>query len=196
MFEMFENIDWKYIGPLCIFTIITLLVLVLIISYRFWSFYKYTKSHNGSVVVKKSSIPNAGDGVFSTKAIPNGEIIEICPLIIDDTENVKNGNLRDYMFDGYSFDEKGRLGNKVVMALGYGGMYNHSYSPNCKYTFDYINNRMLINAIRDIKPGEELFIFYGIPYWTTRSPSETNIEKNESLQQTVKIKGNGDSGRE
>ena len=190
---MFENVNWPYVGPLCLFTILALTVLVLMISYRFWSFYSNVKSYNANVVVKTSTLKDAGKGVFATKSIPNGEIVELCPLIIDETKNVRNGTLRDYLFDGHAFDENSKLGNKLVMALGYGAMYNHSMTANCKYTFDFSNKIMMINATRDINPGEELFIYYGVPYWSTRQCADSSMKKNDN---TTNTKENGSSGSE
>lgn len=47
-----------------------------------------------------------------------------------------------------------------AMVLGFGSLFNHSYSPNAEYEQDFNNMRMKYRAIRDIKMNEEIFINY------------------------------------
>jgi SET domain-containing protein len=48
--------------------------------------------------------------------------------------------------------------NKFAVALGYGSLYNHSYEPNAKYIRK--KDKILFQAIKDIKSGEEITINY------------------------------------
>jgi SET domain-containing protein len=45
------------------------------------------------------------------------------------------------------------------VALGYGSLYNHSYSPNARY-LDVGRMTKAFISLRDIAPGEEITINY------------------------------------
>ena len=47
----------------------------------------------------------------------------------------------------------------VAVALGFGSLYNHSYSPNARYE-DWEPNKKRYVAITDIAAGEEVTINY------------------------------------
>jgi SET domain-containing protein len=47
----------------------------------------------------------------------------------------------------------------VALALGFGSIYNHSYSPNARYD-DVGRLTKVYTALRDILPGEEITINY------------------------------------
>ena len=48
---------------------------------------------------------------------------------------------------------------RVAVALGYGSLYNHSYTPNAHYV-DVDQCRKRFVALRDIEAGEEITINY------------------------------------
>ncbi len=48
---------------------------------------------------------------------------------------------------------------QTVVALGYGSLYNHSYSPNARYEDANPRTKLFI-ALRDIQPGEEIVVNY------------------------------------
>lgn len=109
--------------------------------------------HTDAVVVKR--VRGKGRGVFARRFIAEGEDIERVPLLILPEVEV------------YGEDEASRLGDycfywgpgKVALALGYGSLYNHSYTPNATY-LDLPNQTKLFRALRDIQPGEEITINY------------------------------------
>lgn len=106
------------------------------------------------IIVKKSNI--SGRGVFATDDIKRGEIIEICPVILlskNDFKVIKKTILNYYYFE---YSDK----NPAAIVLGYGGLYNHSYTPNSRYLYDYKNDLFTVKAIRNIKRGEEIFFNY------------------------------------
>ena len=49
---------------------------------------------------------------------------------------------------------------QVVIALGYGSMYNHSYEPNAKYKRNFSNQTITFVAIKPIKKREEITVNY------------------------------------
>ena len=105
-----------------------------------------------------------GHGVFATRKIAKGAIIERCPYIVIDDDDVAEANrLQDYLFT--SPDEEG----DYLCVLGYGMVYNHSDSPNAEWEIDDDDIRFVrFTALREIKKGEEILHSYGQEYWTTR----------------------------
>lgn len=106
------------------------------------------------VTIQQSETIN-GSGVFSKENIKKGEIIEIAPLIllpIKDFKHIKKTNLYYYYFE--------YTNKHFVIALGTASLYNHSYSPNARYLYDYKNKKLIIKAIKNIKSNSEIFINY------------------------------------
>lgn len=106
-----------------------------------------------------------GHGVFATRDIARGEIIERCPYIVIDDEDVAEANrLQDYLFT--SPDEPG----DYLCVLGYGMIYNHSDQPNAEWEIDDEDIRYVrFTALQDIKKGAEILHSYGTEYWQTRA---------------------------
>ncbi len=100
---------------------------------------------------------NRGRGVFTTKNIPSGTVIEVSPVIeltTKERKQIEGTKLYHYIF------EWGASRRKAAMALGYISMYNHSFEPNCEYEQDYEARTMTIRTIRNVKKGEELYFSY------------------------------------
>lgn len=99
---------------------------------------------------------NRGRGVFTSEDISEDDIIEICPLIL-----VPSGELKELdktIFYDYYFllpNEK-----DACIALGYGSLYNHSNLPNACVVFDLENDSLQIHAIKNIAAGSEILINY------------------------------------
>lgn len=100
-----------------------------------------------------------GRGVFALKDFREGEVVETCPtILLNDNEVV--GRLRDYIYDSHRPD-------KCVLMFGYGSLYAHSAEPNLyhrqagRLTVEFV-------ALRDIASGEELTHNYGPDYWNGR----------------------------
>lgn len=99
---------------------------------------------------------NRGRGVFATKDFTSGEIIEICPVLIlneQESKNYENTILGNYLYEWES-EEDGAI------ILGYGLIYNHSYTPNAEYVRNFSDKTMTYQAVKDIKAGEEILINY------------------------------------
>ena len=110
--------------------------------------------------LKKSTIEDAGIGVFSTSHIKMGEKLEtlfndddVRWVTGDEFENLKvAGELKENFAiqydDGYSMPAD-------FNCMSVGWYLNHSDSPNLHFNevYEYF-------ASRDIRPGEELFINY------------------------------------
>lgn len=98
-----------------------------------------------------------GMGVFAAEPIPEGAVIEVCPVLLFPQSEL--AAVRQTLLDDYYFDW-GEEGEWYAVALGYGSLYNHAYEPNADYGMDFENNTIDIYALRDLEPGEEIFINY------------------------------------
>ena len=70
-----------------------------------------------------------GRGVFARRAIKKGEVIEKVPVILIPKETVV-GNAFGKVLDKYVFWWNNKT---LAISLGYGSMYNHSFTPNAEY---------------------------------------------------------------
>lgn len=130
--------------------VIIILIILLLLKYK----NKFVMSAY-PIRVDHSSV--SGYGVFATRDIRKGEIIEECPYI-DCKQAEIIGKLRDYVFTLNP--------HHVALAFGYGSMYNHQDDTNAEWA---IKDKLEITALKNIKQGEEIFINYGNGYWKTRS---------------------------
>lgn len=94
-------------------------------------------------------------GLIATENIPQGTILEKCPVILYRNTHAK-------------YIDKTIIGNYVFrwdkrvdcVVLGYGSLYNHSNTPNVLYERNVKEHVMIYKAISNIKKGEELTINY------------------------------------
>ena len=107
------------------------------------------------ISVKES--PGKGRGVFAERNLKRGEIIESCPVIVLPAEEVDAFELTQLYNYYFAWDE---ASEEAAIALGYGSLYNHSYTPNAKYRKDFDNNLLKYICIRDIQKDEEITINY------------------------------------
>jgi len=107
----------------------------------------------------KYSFQIEGRGAFATDSYSKGDTIEICPGILQKTEEA-NGKIRDYLF---RYDK-----DYSMVGFGYCSMYNHSDTPNA--TWEILDEEKIkITATKNISKGEEIFVSYGNEYWKTRT---------------------------
>lgn len=98
-----------------------------------------------------------GRGVFTSKDIAAGTIVEISPVIVmslEDRKLLDKTLLYNYIF------EWGENKDRCCMALGLIPIYNHSCPSNCEYCVDVEAEVMMIKTVFDIKEGEELTTNY------------------------------------
>ena len=108
----------------------------------------------------KYSYQIESNGGFSNKKINKGDIIEVCPIILEKTIAINNTEkLKNYHFN---YDNE-----KSAIALGYCSMYNHSDTPNASWVI-IDETSMKIQATTDIESDEEILVSYGNEYWNTR----------------------------
>jgi uncharacterized protein len=112
-------------------------------------------------------VEGKGLGVFAREAIAEGETIEVCPLMsLGKTPGHKN---QDPFFNyRFAYPREGRHnGNEdMVVAWGYGSLYNHSNTPNADWLDIENDIAFKFIAIKSIQPEEEICINYGSSgYW-------------------------------
>ena len=121
-----------------------------------------TISAPSKVYIDDSVIAGAGRGVFAKDAIKEGELIEACPVVAL-TDKKDRSRLRKTGLVNYYF-LWGEKRDHAAICLGWGAVYNHSFSPNARFEKHLEDNRMDFHALRDIAPGEEIVVNYnGVP---------------------------------
>jgi len=106
-----------------------------------------------------------GYGVFAKTLITKGEIIEECPVI---RMELDASAPCWHVLESYRFNWPCGMGDKIeyqAVATGYGSLYNHSDTPNAAWKSSIPRNTFFFYAIRDILPGEEILVYYGVGYW-------------------------------
>lgn len=123
-----------------------------------------------ALLVKRSRLPNAGKGLFTTKFIPkDSRIIQYRGEVIgwsDYNERVKRGEdgylfyfNRNYCIDAYNTPQyKARYANDAMGIVRIKGVRNNSY-------YETEGDKCFIVASRDIKAGEEIYCDYTRDYW-------------------------------
>jgi SET domain-containing protein len=98
-----------------------------------------------------------GRGIFATREIQKGELIHESPVIItlkDEYKYLKKTVLLEYVF-WWREDYK-----ECALALGYGSLFNHSYTPNALYKRKLTKGTIDFFAHTVIFAGEEILINY------------------------------------
>lgn len=104
-----------------------------------------------------AQLPGKGRGVVAFRDFSAGALIERPPVIVisrDDVRLIRQTRLVSYYF------EWGDDCDQAAIALGYGSLYNHSYTPNARYVFRESEECLEFIALRDIEAGEEITINY------------------------------------
>lgn len=107
------------------------------------------------------TIKGKGRGVFCNANILEGEIIEICPVIIIPAKEFSAlcaTSLIDYSFY-FNKEEK-----TLSLTMGFGSMYNHKQFPNAVYMLNKEERQMVFTAHENIKARTEICINYGGEY--------------------------------
>ncbi len=109
------------------------------------------------IYVDTSRIPNSGRGVFARVGIKKGEIIERCPVI--DVPSGDVANLSESVLNTY-FYYLGKDRERVLITLGFGAIYNHTYAPNATYIEKLNEGIVEFVAIKDISKDDEITVNY------------------------------------
>ncbi|SDC54680.1 hypothetical protein SAMN02799630_00044 [Paenibacillus sp. UNCCL117] len=131
------------------------------------------------IEIKTSSLSDGefNRGVFATRNIAKGELIHEAPVIPYPNEqhvHIEKTLLADYMFEYGA--------NHTALLLGYGMLFNHSYTPNAYYDLNFDNHTVDFFAYTDILAGEEILINYNgevdcdDPLWFNENKEEASSE--------------------
>jgi uncharacterized protein len=140
-----------------------------------------------ALLIKKSTLPQAGKGLFtSTRILKDEKIVEYKGEIIDWKEYEKRV-LEDR--DGYLFyinrkrcidafntpQHKARYANDAAGLSRVKGLRNNA-------VYEIFGNKCFIVATRDIEAGEEIFVSYSKDYWDCiRYNIKNNLYKTKEL---------------
>jgi len=94
-----------------------------------------------------SAIPGAGQGVFTRVPLAPGDRLEVIGVL------VPADSVSDHC-STFADHHKFRVGDNVLVPLGFGGMANHSDEPNLLKVVE--GDRTYLVAVRPIAVGEEL----------------------------------------
>ena len=111
---------------------------------------------NDKIRVAKSKV--AGYGVFAKKKFAPGDLIDVSICLVKPNEEWSTAT-EDYIFS---------RGNYSAFALGNGGVFNHSNSPNARHELTAKLKELHVFAVKNICVGDEIFISYGPNYFKTR----------------------------
>lgn len=121
-----------------------------------------------NLIVKKSTLPGAGKGLFTKIFIPKGgKIVEYKGKITNwnDADHQDGENL--YIFYINRNHVINAANNKKMLARyandARGINRTEGLTNNCVYFNE--NNRIFIKATRDISSGSEILVGYGKAYW-------------------------------
>jgi SET domain-containing protein len=116
---------------------------------------------NDKVYVNKSDVH--GWGVFAKQKIKKGELIEKCPVIIEENYHLGYNSWDSLIYYQFVFNVPlDHNNNLFATSLGFGSLYNHNDEPNANWAFYIANVKLILfYATREIKKDEEIFIWYG-----------------------------------
>ena len=106
---------------------------------------------NRSFYIARSAIVGAGRGLFARTALAAGSRLEVEGTLI--RANSLSDRSTRYA-DAYKF----RIGEFLLIPMGFGGMLNHSATPNMEKNIR--GTRLYMRALHGIEKGAELLFTY------------------------------------
>src|SRR5436305_14517537 len=91
--------------------------------------------------VRESTIPGAGLGVFARADLPAGATLEVVGVL------VRRGSVSDRCTH-FADHHKYRVGDNLLVPVGFGGLVNHSADPNLEKLLD--GGRVLLRPPRPV----------------------------------------------
>jgi len=99
-----------------------------------------------------------GRGVFASRAICSGEVVELCPVVLLTTKSSDlPTEIRRIIFNWVKL---AKMEGTRAIALGYGSLYNHDNPANVRYEACGDGLFLRFIAVVDIEKDEELTINY------------------------------------
>ena len=98
-----------------------------------------------------STIPGAGTGLFAKVSLEPGDQLEVIGVLIP--AETESDRCTAYA-DRYKF----RVGDRLLIPVGFGALLNHSNTPNMEKVIE--GDRVYLRAISRVSAGEELTFRY------------------------------------
>jgi hypothetical protein len=102
--------------------------------------------------IASSGIPGAGQGLYARVPLAAGDELRVIGVLVaaDSTSDRCTSYADEYKF---------RVGDKLLIPVGYGGMVNHSAeAPNMQKVV--VGDVVILRTLRPITAGEELSFCY------------------------------------
>lgn len=103
------------------------------------------------------SVAGKGRGVVAARRFAEREVVERDPVLVipaGDWPHLQRTVVSKYCFLWH----EGR--DEAAVALGYGSLFNHAYTPNVKAQIHLRERVIEFVAVRDIAEGEEITLNY------------------------------------
>ncbi len=110
------------------------------------------EEHDDRFYIEKSSIPGAGYGLFARVPLAEGDRLEVIGALVP-ADSASDVCTR------FADLHKFRVGALLLIPLGFGGLVNHSRSPNMAKVIE--GHSVYLRATRAVLPNEELTLRYG-----------------------------------
>ena len=94
--------------------------------------------------------------MVALKDFRTGEVIERAPVLIMTPK--ERQHCEKTILNHYIYPWRSTRGAAVV--LGFGSIYNHSFSPNADWKQNFRDKVMVYRAIKPIKKGQEITVNY------------------------------------
>ncbi|MGL6097059.1 MAG: SET domain-containing protein-lysine N-methyltransferase [Fimbriiglobus sp.] len=127
------------------------------------------------VVRRAAKYGRRSRAVFAAAPIRAGAVIETCPVIRVPAGELDPGQtctLSDYVFVSRPDPAHGDV---LLIALGFGSLYNHSDAPNARFVVR--DDALVITAARAIAAGEEVTFDYGYPVAADPRPGVARLDQ-------------------
>lgn len=112
-----------------------------------------------------------GLGVFAAQDIKENDIVEFCHSLLLDYpfKYTTDKSIIRYAYSlNCSCDDCKKHGQKLMIPFGYGAIYNSAdkeEEKNCNFYILSKDKVIVYKAIRDIKAGEEILLWFGEKYY-------------------------------
>mmetsp|Transcript_28497 Transcript_28497/g.51170 ORF Transcript_28497/g.51170 Transcript_28497/m.51170 type:complete len:205 (-) Transcript_28497:207-821(-) len=130
---------------------------------------RYLDGHTAcSLAVKPSLIPEAGKGLFATVGFSQGELVCVYTGTVLSLIQLMQTEDRDYVMGGFGLNRHVDAKSHPQVLARY---INDNLEPgkrNVKFIKLPAQCKALVIALRDITPGEELYVEYGEVHWRNR----------------------------
>jgi SET domain len=101
--------------------------------------------------VAPSTLPGAGLGLFARVPLKEGARLLVIGVLVP-------SNSDSDRCTAFADAHKFRVGDQLLIPLGFGAMVNHSSSPNLARVID--GDAVHLQLLRNVAEGEELFFTY------------------------------------